>query len=226
MNQFAFLSIIFLVPISAFAQKAEQGNVEVRLLAERIPKNLGKVVLANKETRSDPFDLPMNNLSAPQKPPGRVFSVWAMDRNESIAAVRLPEDGNSFVVLLLVDHQKGYRPVVMPMNRANFKGGDIYFYNNTNKTVLGVVGKAKFSLRPGRDTVVTPRGFGNKRYYHVMLGVKQAGGNKVIKSMKWPSSKMTRNYVFFYNDPVRKRVSYRAVDEFILPKKKEAVANP
>lgn len=80
---------------------------------------------------------------------------------------------------------------------------------------VGMIGKAKLWLNPGKGTVLTPRGFGNKSYYHVMLGVRETEGNKVIKSMKWPSSKTMRNYVFFYVDPIGKRITFRGVDEFI-----------
>ena len=211
---------IFLSFAGGQATAAEE-NVEVRFLAQVLPEGLGQVVLANAEMRSDPFDLPMNNLSPPQEPPARLFSVWSMGQNVSVASVKLPDEGKSFIVLLLRSPEGGYEPVVMPAENPNFKGGDVYFYNNANKPVLGVLGTAKFSLSPGKGTVVTPRGFGQQRYYHAMLGVKEADGNRVIKSMKWPSSKMTRNYVFFYVDPTKKRISFRAVDEFIIPKENQ-----
>jgi hypothetical protein len=218
------LTFVAILPALAFQSAAEKSKdmskVEVRFLAERIPRNLGKVVLVSEDLRSDPFDLPMNNLSPPQKPPARIFSVFAVDENVSIAAVKLPEEGNSFVVILLPSTKdRGvYSPLVIPFENPNFKGGDIYFHNNSNKPVLGLIGKTKMALAPGKGTVITPRGFGDEKYYHVMLGVREAKGNKVIKSMKWPSSKTMRNYVFFYVDPRKNRVSYRAVDEFILPK--------
>ena len=193
-------------------------KVKVRFLAERIPRDLGQVVLANTEMRSDPFDLPMNNLSKQQEPPARVFSVWSIDKNVSIANVKLPEEGNAFIALLLRSSKGGYNVIVMPDENSSFKGGDVYFFNNANKPVLGVLGKSKFALAPGKSTIVTPRGGESDRYYHVMLGVKEKEGNKVIKSMKWPSSKTMRNYVFFYVDPKKKRVTFRAVDEFIVPK--------
>ncbi|HCC21017.1 MAG TPA: hypothetical protein DEP88_07190, partial [Verrucomicrobiales bacterium] len=101
----------------------KKGEVEVRLLAERIPKNLGKILLATKEARSDPFDLPMNNLSKPQKPPARLFSIWSVDRNASIATVKLPEDGKSFIILLLPDSKPGYKPVIIPFRDPNFRAG-------------------------------------------------------------------------------------------------------
>lgn len=196
--------------------------MEVRLLAERIPRDLGQIVLANEEGQSDPLNLPMNNLSPPIKAPGRLFNVSLATQKVSLATVKLPEEGNSFVVMLLLNPPSGYKPLVIPFNNGKFRGGDVYFYNNTNKTVLGILGSAKFSLRPGQGDVVTPSGFGDQRYYHATLGVKEADGNRVIKSMKWPSSKTVRNYVFFYIHPEKKRITYRAVDEFILPKKKAA----
>ena len=197
------------------SQESSQKGLEVRFLAQQVPANLGKVVLATEESRSDPFDLPMNNLSRPQTPPARIFSVGAVESNESIATVTLPEEGSSFVVLLLTAADGGYSPLVMPFDNPNFRGGDIYFYNNANKTVLGRLGETTFSLTPGKGTVVTPRGSSNQRYYHVMLGVQEAEENRVIKSMKWPSSETVRNYVFFYVDPKRNRITYRAVDEFM-----------
>lgn len=216
--RFVLISL-FVFSTAVFGAPMKKGEVEVRLLAERIPKNLGKILLATKEARSDPFDLPMNNLSKPQKPPARLFSIWSVDRNASIATVKLPEDGKSFIILLLPDSKPGYKPVIIPFRDPNFRAGDIYFYNNANKPVMGVLGTTKFSLNPNAGKVVRPRGFGNERYYHAILGVREGTKNKVIKSMKWPSSKITRNYVFFYVDPDRKRITYRAVDEFIMPRK-------
>jgi hypothetical protein len=199
----------------------KEAKVEVRFLAERIPPKLGKVVLVSDELRSDPFDLPMNNLSSPQVATARVFSLRAVNKNVLISKIKLPEEGKSFVVILIPSAKGDYSPLVIPFDSPNFKGGDIYFHNNSTKSVLGLIGKTKLSLAPGKGTVLTPRGFGNKRFYYVKLGVQEADGNKVIKSMKWPSSKMVRNYVFFYIDPKKNRVTFRAVDEFILPKAKK-----
>lgn len=215
------ISFCIFLPLVGVCWAAPEEKLDVRFLAEMIPKNLGQVLLANAELRSDPFNLPMNNLSPPQKPPARVFNIWSLEINRSIASVKLPEEGKSFIVLLLLSQKGDYSPVVLPAENPAFKGGDVYFFNNTKKLVLGKLGKTDFSLQPGKSTVVTPRGFGDARYYHALLGVRKAGKNSVIKSMKWPSSKLTRNYVFFFFDPLKKRITYRAVDEFIIPKQKK-----
>lgn len=207
-----------LASLCAAAQDKGPKGVKVRFLAQAVPNDLGKVALAAAEIRTDPFDLPMNNLSAEQEPPSSVFSVWSMDKNLSLATVKLPEEGKNFICLLLLNPGKpGYSPVVLPANKPGFGAGDVYFFNNANKPVLGFLGSSKFELNPGNSMVVTPRG-GEERFYHVGLGVKEAEGNRLIKSMKWPKSSHTRYYVFFYVDPVKSRITYRAVDEFLPPK--------
>jgi hypothetical protein len=203
------------------AENKGAEGVEVRFLAQAIPNDLGQVVLANAESRSAPFDLPMNNLSPAQEPPSRVFSVWSVDKDVSLAAVKLPEEGKEFICLLLIHPGKpGFSPIVFPANDPGFRAGDVRFFNLANKPVIGFLGSAKFALNPGKSAVVTPQG-GEERFYRVGLGVKEAEGNRMIKTMKWPKSKQTRYYVFFYVDADKGRITYRAVDEFVIPKKDE-----
>lgn len=203
------------------AENKGAEGAEVRFLAQAVPNDLGQVVLANLELRSDPFDLPMNNLSPAQKPPSRVFSVWSVDKNASLATVKLPEEGKDFICLLLLQPGKpGFSPIVLPANDPGFRVGDVRFFNMANKPVLGYLGSAKFELNPGKSAVVTPQG-GEERFYRVGLGVKEAEGNRLIKTMKWPKSQQTRYYVFFYVEPVKGRITYRAVDEFVIPKNEQ-----
>lgn len=209
------LGILVLTPLCAFAKK---GDVEVRFLAERAPDDLGKIALAAEELRSDPFDLPVNNLSAPQKPPARVFSVWSVDRNVSLATVKLPEVGDSFIALLITS-PKGYVPVVMRYDDPKFRPGDIYFHNLADKTVLGFVGTAKFVLPAGRSTILTPKGARNEKFYDVGLGIREKEGDRVLATTRWPEDNLARFYVFFYVDPETGRIAYRGVDEFVEPAK-------
>ncbi len=182
--------------------RAQKAKLKVRLLAERIPPNLGKVTLANEDIQSDPFNLPMNNLSAPQEPPARAFRIQTINKNIPLATVKLPEEGNSFVVILLPNAEGLYTPIIMPFNGSKFKPGDAYIHNNTPKTVLGFIGTAKFSLRPKRGTVITLKGARKERFYDVGLGVREDDGtNRMIKSTRWPEDKQARFYVFYYVDP-------------------------
>jgi len=206
---------LLILTASAHAGQPGKGAVEVRFLAESVPNDLGKVVLLAEEKRSAAFDLPVNNLSAPQIPPHRNFSVWSVDKNLSLSKITLPEEGKSFTVLLVPSPKGGYSSVVMNSGDPSFKPGNIYFHNHADKTVLGYVGKAKFILAPARGIIVRPAGAQEERFYDVGLGVREKEGDRVLCTMRWPVEKQARVYVFFYLNPQTKRIAFRAVTEFV-----------
>lgn len=213
------LSILSALALTLFGNllAAPKDKVEVRFLVERLPGNLGQVTLASGETRSEPFDLPMNNLSAPRTVPERRFDLWSVERDRSLGAVRLPEEGGSFVVLLLPRSTGVFEPVVMPFDGDTFRPGNFYFHNNTKKTVLGYVGTARFSLKPGEGRVLEPEGARKEKFYDVGLGVREEGGDRVLTTTRWPEDNRTRFYVFFYKDGRTGRITFRGVDEFVMP---------
>lgn len=209
--------IVVVLSAIAHAGPLSKGALEVRFLAESAPADLGQIALVADKKRSTPFDLPVNNLSAPQTPPARLFSVWAVDKNVSLATVTLPDDGKSFIVLLVPSPKGGYSPVVMNAGDPSFKPGDIYFHNHADKTVLGYVGSAKFTLAPAQGTILRPQGARAEKFYDVGLGVREAEGDRVLCTTRWPEDDQSRFYVFFYLNPNTNRVAYRAVDEFVPP---------
>ena len=214
MKSFTLSLILLAVPFSY----AAEDKLEVRFLAERIPADLGQVVLAAEEAHSEPFDLPMNNISAPQSPPGRLFSVWSEDHGKSLATIKLPEEGDSFIVLMITLPEKvGYNPVVMPYRNPKFNPGDIYFYNLADKPVLGYVGTTKFIINAGNSQIVTPKGAREARFYDVGLGVREEDGDKLLATTRWPETENIRYYVFFFIDPKTKLITFRGVDEYVAP---------
>jgi hypothetical protein len=199
-------------------QEPERG-LKVRFLAERAPKELGQVVLAAGEVKSAAFDLPINNLSDPIAPPARVFSLRSLAKNVSLADVTLPEDGKSFIVLLIPATTGGYKPVVISSGDPSFKPGDVYFYNHADKPVLGYVGTAKFILEPAKGQTLRPAGAKPEKYYDVGFGVREKEGDRALSTTRWPVDDKIRSYVFFFVNPGTKRLDFRAVDEFVPPEK-------
>lgn len=214
---FALRQILALVLLAnlAVADDAKKG-IEIRMVAERLPKDLGEVVLVSGEDRSEPFVLPMNNLSEPKRATARAFQLISPQRKAVIAKVALPADGKSFVVLLIPAGEKTYTPVVIPYHNPDFKAGDIYLYNNAKATVVGMIGAGKFSIDPGKGTFFRPVfQDDDKRYHDVGIGVKFETGDRIISTTRWPKSTNTRYYVFFYEHLRTGRITYRAVDEFL-----------
>lgn len=204
------------LPVVAQDKAAE--NPQVCFAAQRLPKGLGEIVMVAGETRSDPFVLPMNNLSTSRKAPGRRFVILPDGSPTKLATVVLPATGMDFVVLLVVgDARTPFKPVVIPAKDASFKPGDVYMFNAAReKTVLGKVGTTRFMLAPAKGQVVRPAGAeGEGRFYNVLIGVREQAGDKVISTSRWPVDGRMRSYVFFFDDPKGRSVDFRAIDEFV-----------
>lgn len=213
--------VVFLCLLATALVHAQTGaskKLKVRFLAERAPAEIGQVMLVAKEVKSAAFDLPVSHLSAPQTPPERIFALWSVGKNVSLANISLPEEGSSFIVLLIPATEGGYKHVLMADQNPDFRPGDIYFYNHADKTVLGFVGSSKFTLGPAKGTIVRPTNpSGAGAYYDVGLGIREKEGDKPLSIARWPVQKGIRMYVFFFLNPRTQKLDFRAVDEFVEP---------
>jgi hypothetical protein len=217
------LPALILVFLATFAS-AQDRKLTVRFLAERAPEQIGQVVMLTGTTLSEPFELPTNRLSEPIPAPGRAVALLRTADSQppnpakALARITLPEPGDAFIVLLIPDPKNGgYRPIVIRSDDMNFRAGDVYFYNHANKPVLGYVGTSKFILPPGEGKPLRPAGAKEETYYDVGFGVREAEGDRPLRSMRWPVLTRSRSYVFFFENPVKKRIDYRAVDEYVPP---------
>ncbi|MEO5713737.1 MAG: hypothetical protein ABIT37_09645 [Luteolibacter sp.] len=216
MIRLLLLAVCFL-PSALFAQAAVSRDLEIRFLAERSPKDIGKVVMAIEEKRSEAFDLPSNYLSIPYNPPARTFSLRTTTPDVPLATIVLPEDGKAFVVILVPAKEGGFKPIVIRSDDTGFRQGDVYFYNHCPKLVLGYVGTAKFSLEPAKGLVLHPGGARSENFYDVGFGVREEKGDRILSNTRWPVDDKVRSYVFFFVNPVTGRIDFRAVEEFIPP---------
>jgi hypothetical protein len=215
MLRFALLIAVLFAPLS-FAQQSDRGPT-IRLLAERVPKDLGQVVLVAGDAEGEAFDLPINHVTNPLPVPARVFGIKPVGGKALLTNVTLPESGRAFIVLLIPSTSGGYKPVVVPADDPTFKAGDVYFYNHADKTVIGYVGSSTFSLTPGSGRTLRPAGAKENTYYDVGFGVREKEGDRTLSTTRWPVENKIRSYVFFFSNPTTKRVDFRAVDEFIDP---------
>ncbi|MBC8126581.1 MAG: hypothetical protein H8M99_05480 [Gloeobacteraceae cyanobacterium ES-bin-144] len=203
------LSTLLIFPVIAGEQ------INLRFLAERAPDSLGEVVLAAGDQLSPPFTLSSEYLGASIPATARKLTLRFKDKAVVLAEISLPENGNAFIVLLIPDPKGGFQPVVINAGDVNFQGGDVYFYNHSHQTMLGYVGTAKFILKPSEGRLLRPVGAKEDTYYDVGFGVRSAEGDRVLRTLRWPVATRSRSYVFFYQNPVKNRIDFRAVDEFV-----------
>lgn len=189
-------------------------SITLRLLAEVVPEDLGKVCLAAGETRTAVFELSANNVSEPVMVATRTLALKLADKDLKLCSFILPEAGKSFVVIFSPAKPAGYRAEVVRTDDPTFKRGDVFFLNRTERTILGKLGTKPLVLAPGKSAITRPDGATEGAYYDVAFAARMDAGDKILSTVRWPVDDQIRSYVFFVQDPTG-RVSYRAVDEFM-----------
>lgn len=219
------LLLALLFPVSAQDQpkpKKSEGGVQVRLLAEVVPPNLGKVYLATadgkstEEVKSNAVDLPTTELSPPIVVPAREMLLKTVEKGITLGTVKLPDEGKSFAIILVAAKPAGYRPIVVRTDDPNFKIGDVMFINRSEKTVLGKLGDTPLIVKPGEVTKSRPSNPKENAYYDIAFAVREPTGDRLISTTRWPIDETLRSYVFFFTN-AEGRTTFRAVDEFIAP---------
>lgn len=212
-------ALILILSVPAFAQepapeKKGKGNVQVKLLAEEFPENLGKVYLLFGETRSEIFELPVNRLSNPVMASARTMVLKLANKDIALCPITLPEEGKSFAIVLVTAKPAGFKPIVVRTDDPAFKPGDVFFINRSEKTILGKLGTTPLILKTGETAKSRPTGAVENTYFDIAFATRDETGDKVISSSRWPIDNDLRSYLFFFTN-AQGRTTFRAVDEYL-----------
>jgi hypothetical protein len=191
----------------------------IRFLAESVPADRGEVTWLAGGKQGTEFLLTANQLSESITVPARVIGLQSKLDKRKLAVITLPAAGESFVVLLIPEAAGTLKSVVIDADPASFRSGDVFLYNHTDKKIAGHLGSSKFELPPGEGKAQRPSGDMTEGSYNVAFNVREETGDRVLRTMRWPFQTRSRSYCFFSLDPVKKRIEFRAVDEFVVPAK-------
>lgn len=206
-----------LLPAAAQNEKTSRASntgIQIKLLAEAAPENLGKVFMQlAKDEKSDAVDLPTRFLSNPIKVSTRTM-VLKTEKEIPLCTITLPELGKAFAIILVTAKPAGYNPIIVRTDDPAFKEGDVFFINRSEKVVLGKLGKTPIILQPGESNKARPTGAVDNAYYDIAFATREPQGDKLISSSRWPIDKNLRSYVFFFTS-AQGKTSFRAVDEYM-----------
>jgi hypothetical protein len=209
-----FLAAISL-PLSALpaqsADKPETGIV-LRLLGCEVTKELPKVFLETEDSKSEVFDLPSSAFTAPMPVSGRVVALKAPGNDVPLSNIKLPDQGDSFAVLLAPQEPTGFVPTVVRLDDDSFKPGDYYFINCSRKTVVLKLGGTEVVVEAGNAVTSHPTDPVHNHHYIVTMSTRGDSADKIFASTRWPLNQPKRAFVIFFTQP-NGRVTYRAVDE-------------
>lgn len=216
---FPALFLACLIPVSAQekeeTKKPEEG-LQIKLLAEVAPPNLGKVYFASGEIKSAATALPTNELSQPVAVGARELLLKTIDKDITLCPIKLPDAGKVFVVILVAAKPSGYNPIIVRIDDPSFKVGDVVLINRSEKTVLGKLGDTPLVLNAGEVKKSRPTNPKENAFYDIAFAIREPAGDRLISSTRWPIDDSLRSYVFFFTN-AEGRTTFRAVDEFVIP---------
>lgn len=194
-------------------------KAKVRFLAESVPADLGAVVWVAGGKEGAEFSLAANQLSESITVPERMIGLQSKQDKRKLGVIALPSTGDSFVVLLIHEPAGTLKSVVIDASVSSFRSGDIFLYNHTEKKIAGHLGSNEFELVSGEGKSLRPGGEPTDGSFNVAFNVREETGDRVLRSMRWPLQTRSRAYGFFFHNPNKNRIEFRAVDEFLEPAK-------
>jgi hypothetical protein len=200
--------------------KKSDKDIQVRLLAEQFPPELGKVVFQFEKTQSDAVELPTNRLSDPVAVPVRSMNLRLLDKPVALCQITLPEEGKAFAVILVTAKPSGFKPIVVRTDDPSFKAGDVLFINRSEKTILGKLGTTPLVLKPNETAKSRPTGAVENTYYDIAFAIREQAGDKLVSSSRWPVENDLRSYLFFFTN-AEGRTTFRSVDEYLEVRKSQ-----
>ena len=111
--------------------------------------------------------------------------------------------------------------VVIPIDiqQSTYGGGSFLFLNAATLDIAGVLGEAKFAIKPGKFIVTKPSPAKDEP-----LGLVQASffyrkddEVKPLFNSTWPLNKQARTMVVFYEDPETGRLTRHSIRDFLDP---------
>ena len=200
--------------------KQERG-LTVRLLAIGLVDGAEELQIRSGEGEiSPPIEVTTHGFSKPARVTARDLSLTlpSVDgqKVKIISRATLPESGRRF--LLLLTPSKGrYASRVVQLDNPDFKADRVCFFNASPIQVAGSLGSRKFLAKPGTPVIAAAPDQKDLPFYQVKFFYKHEGEVRHFADTRWPHDDRGRSYVFFFTHPKTKRISYRAVDEYLEP---------
>jgi hypothetical protein len=221
MSRLLYLIPFFcLFPSSARAEAEPSAKgLSIRLFAVALAKDQGPVCFMIGQTRTPAFEIPTTNLSQPIAVSAREFTLISAATPPdatavALATLRLPDQGSDFRIILVPTPDQSYKPVIIRGDDSKFAHGDFFFINLSTHEILGALGSARLTLKPGGQEILRPSASKSDKFFEVKIARRAEDKILPLTNTCWPIVRDNRSFVIFYN-ATNGRPTYRAVDEFM-----------
>jgi hypothetical protein len=135
-----------------------------------------------------------------------------------------PSLASASQIILLIrsgkENADGMKVIPIANNTANFGGGKFFFMNASKVDIAGALGGTKFTLKPGKQTIIEPKelnkreGGGAAGFFTEFFFRKEEEARPFFSST-WPANEKARSMVFFYHDTRNDRLRMHTIRDYI-----------
>lgn len=225
--------IFFILLLANHSLAAEGSKHTFRALFLDAPRNAPKKIFIFDGTTSQEIELPGANFSPVYELPAGdrtvVFTTTPYSTPEEVdpaaPVFKVPAATTDFYLLISSDPKNSVAPVqglVVPVDKARFKNGEMMWFNLTPNAVGGTVGSQNIALRPQSQKLIEAP-VKDKGYFDVELKFQLPNDKEVypLCETKWIHDPRARMVVFVTNEGGRRTPLVRGFADLRVKKEGE-----
>lgn len=215
---------------STQAQNQSEGEVQLQFVSFPKAANPEPIELYLGEGKTLEVEIPTNRLS--KKYSVKAMPTWILgktaesaveDADPVFAPYGRANSISSPTQLILVirkgrQNEDGLALIPMPNTARNFGGGSFFFLNATPMDIAGIISNKRFSLKPGKFTIVEPEPSevkGVYRYCKTQLAYRKGDDVRAFFNSTWRLNDKARSLIFFYLDPKTQRIRMHSIRDYL-----------
>ena len=142
------------------------------------------------------------------------------------AWVNLPKNSERVLLACLKTGDSPVKIVAYDIGKARIGAGQYRFFNFSRTMIPVIFGDKKFSVQPGKDTLVSDPAWKDKvMEIDVMMAIMKDNKAKPVYSSQWGNRPGRRNYIFMFDGP-QEYNPIRICRYFDVPPSESEKANP
>lgn len=211
---------------SLAAEDQQQTRKQVRFLFLQTHKQTPSTIYIQTKKGIEP-------LLISSRSPGQYYDIGAdgkiligtVDKDEQnedvirpLASVQLSKEFSKTLLLAIPSKNSQYS--LTPINENDFKGGSVFFLNNTNSDVGAFINKKRIKIKSKSTAIFDPGTKDeSKNTYAAFYMLDGNKNSKLITESTWNISPNRGEICVFYNDSFRDSINFKVFSSYY---KKEA----
>jgi hypothetical protein len=213
------IKTLLVVCVVSFQVAEAAGKYAYRVACSKLDKSAREIeILSAPESREvEEIKLNYYKILGPYEHRGEpVLFFRVKGSEEKPMPIQLGTAKKSILVFMpSSDSAQKYR--VKVVSEENFRGGSVYFWNDTSVPIGAMISGQKVLCKPGRGALWENKNSNNVQ--NVQIAFHHEESWKKMSSTRWNIRPNQRHMVFFFYNPKTKRIDYDSLTDTVSAKK-------